>query len=48
MHQWEYNISDNPSAHDLDQLGAEGWELVAVVGDFFAQKAYLKRPVSGS
>jgi hypothetical protein len=48
MHQWEYNVSDNPSADDLDQLGAEGWELVAVVGDFFAQKAYLKRPVSGS
>jgi hypothetical protein len=46
MLQWEYNVSDNPSVDDLDQLGAEGWEHVAVVGDFFAQKAYLKRPVS--
>lgn len=44
MNEWEYSViyvSSYPSAiTQLNQAGAEGWELAAVVNGYF----YLKRP----
>lgn len=30
---WEYNIGTNLQELDIQMLGAEGWELVAVVAE---------------
>ena len=44
MQTWEYQVVDGPLAGDrLNELGREGWELVAVT-DF---STYLKRPILG-
>jgi hypothetical protein len=40
--QWEYKYTAN--FKDLDKLGADGWELVAVEGNGAASTYYLKRP----
>ena len=44
---WGYKMALNPSADDLNELGKDGWELVAVAhqraGDAVAT-CYLKRP----
>jgi hypothetical protein len=47
--KWEYLIAkayhdlDSPQAMaDLDELGNEGWELVAV----YADRMFFKRPVT--
>jgi len=49
LQKWEYKVlADNPSNKVLNDFGAEGWEVVAVVGDLFAQMVYLKRPISRS
>jgi len=53
MQKWEYRIVDLPSSHggsnkedqkELDQLGEDGWELVAMIHmDESVTIAYLKR-----
>lgn len=45
MQKWEYNVEENLSESDLDQLGEHGWELVAVTcnGNGTPEVFYLKR-----
>lgn len=31
MRKWEYKVENDPTAFDLQFLGQEGWELVAIV-----------------
>jgi hypothetical protein len=53
MQKWEYKVVHGPSQSELNQLGAEGWELVSVIADVSGDaystsssiKAYLKRPL---
>lgn len=51
MQTWEYQVVDiDPAARSqdrLNELGAEGWELVAVSGQEPGTRAYLKRPRLG-
>jgi hypothetical protein len=43
MRKWEYKVVNyDPSESDINKLGAEGWELVAVSDS----KCYFKRPKS--
>jgi hypothetical protein len=35
MQQWEYLRVEKPSDARLNQLGEEGWELVAVASDTY-------------
>lgn len=44
MQKWEYITTD--SAAELDELGEQGWELVAVIHDERRDEMafYLKRP----
>lgn len=50
MTTWEYRVvrlnEYKPSEHEksLNSFGAEGWELVALVGVY----AYMKRPAEGT
>ena len=41
---WEYLTVPETERSCLPQLGAEGWELVAIGGDPDEQLLYLKRP----
>ena len=47
MQKWEYKIlRDAPSEDELNKLGAEGWELIAVTATgsgFYGICTYLKR-----
>jgi ATP-dependent Clp protease ATP-binding subunit ClpA len=48
--RWEYRVEslaggDQVTAELLDALGAEGWELVAIVGEAPDARLVLKRPV---
>jgi hypothetical protein len=59
QHQWEYmEITRKTEAFlvgDMNQLGAEGWELVSVIqhqdgkgmSEFASWTAFLKRPAMG-
>ena len=42
---WEYLTVPETERHRLPQLGAEGWELVAIGGDPGERLLYFKRPV---
>ncbi|HEY8446680.1 MAG TPA: hypothetical protein VIL01_06185 [Thermomicrobiales bacterium] len=42
---WEYRMVGAVSEEELNALGAEGWELVAVSGYGVDPTLYLKRPV---
>lgn len=52
MQKWEYIIVFSPLQVQLNELGAQGWELVSVVitrfrtrDEFGAWEAYLKRRI---
>ncbi len=47
--KWEYlTIEETIDAARFEQLGAEGWELVAVVSPgHFVLRYFFKRPLSG-
>ena len=40
---WEYHYGYNLDTDQINELGADGWELVAVVGEFCNQ-FHFKRP----
>ena len=44
MTSWEYLTVPETERTRLPQLGAEGWELVAIGGDPGERVLYLKRP----
>jgi hypothetical protein len=44
MTSWEYLTIPETERSRLSQLGAEGWELVAIGGDPGEHVLYLKRP----
>lgn len=45
--RWEYDTTEKTDRYSLDQLGAEGWELVTVVVyPDEGTKAWLKRPIA--
>ena len=44
MKQWEYKKVFKPNEYALEDLGKEGWELVATVGNFDTD-FYFKRPL---
>lgn len=46
MSAWEYCIRDRCSEAELNQLGADGWELVSVVfnASTLLTLLYFKRP----
>ena len=44
-HSWEYLTVPETERFRLPQLGAEGWELVAIGGDADERLLYFKRPV---
>ncbi len=44
---WEYMILERWEADRLNDLGREGWELVAVVKADDGVELYLKRPLPG-
>ncbi len=48
--KWEYRIVSNPSSNALEQLGLQGWELVAVTPmystDYSHKEFYFKRPLN--
>jgi hypothetical protein len=44
-HTWEYLTVPETERFRLPQLGAEGWELVAIGGDAGERLLYFKRPV---
>jgi hypothetical protein len=42
MDKWEYKIiRDTSSEHDLNKLGAEGWELVAAVAKDYENISFI-------
>ena len=41
---WEYRIAPDLSEAEMNRLGADGWELVAVGADGAIPVFYLKRP----
>lgn len=47
MQKWEYKIEENASESKLNELGNDGWELVAVSmkTSLMGYRFYLKRPV---
>lgn len=48
MQKWEYLIINVPSQGELNRLGSEGWELIAIAGidtQYWTVKASLKRPI---
>jgi hypothetical protein len=42
---WEYLTVPETEGFRLPQLGADGWELVAIGGDAAERLLYFKRPV---
>lgn len=50
MQKWEYKVlNDAPSEDELNQLGVEGWELIAITatGSAYCRiRTYLKRAIS--
>lgn len=44
---WEYLILDRGDASRLNELGREGWELVAVSKADDGVELFLKRPLPG-
>jgi hypothetical protein len=44
---WEYLILKRPGASRLNELGRDGWELVAVTRADDGVELYLKRPLPG-
>jgi hypothetical protein len=42
--QWDYMHLTNNNVRDLERVGLEGWELVAVVYHQNNSEFYLKRP----
>ena len=48
MQTWEYRVIQHEISHrQLDELGRDGWELVAVTDGANGLVAYLKRPILG-
>jgi hypothetical protein len=46
MPQWEYRVISNISESDLDLLGAQGWELTAIIANTYTSDIhyyYFKR-----
>jgi len=45
MQKWEYKVLDAANENQLNELGAEGWELIAVTIDSYngVRRFYLKR-----
>ena len=41
--QWEYYTLINNNIHDLNRMGLEGWELVAIDREPSTKTFYLKR-----
>ncbi len=41
---WEYLVTASTDSVDINDLGAKGWELVAVTGFENGTKYYFKRP----
>lgn len=50
MIRWEYAARANCATTDLNELGADGWELAAAVYDTdrLITVLYFKRPVGGA
>jgi len=50
MQKWEYKVLNGGLSEDeLNKLGAEGWELIAVTGtgtQYYEIRTYLKRRLS--
>jgi hypothetical protein len=44
---WEYLVIPEADRDQLDELGCQGWELVALGGDESARLLYLKRRAPG-
>jgi hypothetical protein len=44
---WEYLILKRSECERLNDLGREGWELVAVANDDDGVELFLKRPLPG-
>jgi hypothetical protein len=46
METWEYLVKENLDESDLDNVGEDGWELVAVTcnGNGTPEVFYFKRP----
>ena len=48
MQKWEYLVIEVPEQSELNKLGSEGWELIAVAGtstEYYGVRAFLKRPI---
>lgn len=41
---WQYLVKKKLDVEELNRLGEEGWELVAVVANATASRHYFKRP----
>lgn len=50
MPRWEYRVLHDTQAHELTEIGEEGWEVVTVEFDDEGEvlNAFAKRPKSGS
>lgn len=49
MQKWEYLILDVPDQAELNRLGSEGWELIAIAGtqtQYWTVRAFFKRPIN--
>lgn len=46
MQEWEYKIAESLDESDLNELGEDGWELVAVTSNDSGSPLYFyfKRP----
>ncbi len=49
MPRWEYRVLHDTPAHELNEIGDEGWEIVTVEFDDEGEilNAFAKRPKSG-
>ncbi len=43
---WEYLVEEEPAEERLNELGADGWELVSVAARGPLLVSYFKRPVA--